>query len=208
MSVKYLMGVVALGALAACGGGDDGDGDDGFLTTNGVLSEVEIPSDGDLANLPTEVADFVNAFVAANESLTQTQSRPMGTAEFTGEYGFGFDDDDNPTVVIGAMAMSVNFDGGGISGTVSNLVGDSDGVMLNIGNDLAILGVIDNQSDIAGTVAGDVELDGETYGFEASITGAFAGNGAETALGTTQGTVTNPDTTQDGISGYFLAEKN
>jgi len=212
MTKRYLITLAAVAALSACGGsGGTGDNDseaDIGILSSGILTDVEVPSPADLAGLPTEVEDFVNAFVEANESFTQTATRPFGTADYAGQYGFGFDAEDNPTVVYGDMTMGVDFGTGNISGSITNLTGDSEGQVLTIGNDLTVLAVIDNQSDIAGTVAGDVVLDGQTYDVEASIAGAFGGDAAETAVGTTMGLVTNPDATTDSFSGYFLVDKH
>lgn len=209
---KFLV-IGCVGALSACGGssGSGGDSDEAGGTgvlSSGVLTDVEVPSADDLANLPADVQTFVNDFVSANESLTATATRPTGSASFTGGYGFGFDDADNPTVVYGDMTMTADFDTGNINGTVTNLTGDSEGTALTINNDLNVLAVIDNAAEIAGTVAGDVELEGETYEFEASLAGSFGGANADTALGTTMGLVTNPDSSTDSISGYFLLDKD
>lgn len=209
--IRMCLALTGVAALAACGGsGGSGDGGDdggiGVLST-GALQDVEVPSADDLAGLPQDVQDLVNDFVTANETLAATTTRPTGTASFEGNYGFGFDDADNETVVIGDMRMTANFDTGIIDGTVSNLTGTSPEGTLTISNDLDVSAVIDNTADIAGTVGGDVELEGETYGFSASIAGTFAGDTAGSAIGTTEGLVTNPDNSVDSISGYFLTEQ-
>ncbi|MEL6570340.1 MAG: hypothetical protein AAFQ64_01695 [Pseudomonadota bacterium] len=210
MKLTLFPSLIAIAALAACGGstGDDGDGSEMGIISTGILTDVEVPSNEDLEGLPADVQALVNDFVTTNESITQTETRPSGTATYTGDYGFGFDTADNDTVVVGDMTMSANFDLGTINGTVTNLSGQSEGMALTISNDLTVLAAIDNVSDIAGTVAGDVELEGETYSLSASIDGAFGGTNAETALGTTMGEVTNPDNTVDGFSGYFLLDRD
>ena len=204
MTIRFIPAICALGALAACGGGGGDDGGSGVLST-GLLTDVEVPSDGDLAGLPQEVQDLVADFVALNESTSAPDMMPGGTAVYSGSWGFGLEESD--AVVAGDLLMTANFDMMTINGNVSNFVGDDDGTSLTIGNTLDVNGNITGTEMNAG-VAGTLNVEGDDYDIGGTMLGAFGGANATTVLGTLTGTVTNPDASEDYFSGYFTAGAN
>lgn len=202
MLYKHLMITAAFAGLAACSS-SSGDGGSGVLSS-GVLNNVEIPSDADLSGLPANVQTLVSDFVTLNESNTPTTTMPTGSATYAGKWGMGADESD--VVIVGDLNMVAAFDSHTITGNVSNLVGDDNGKALVIGNSLDVVTNISGNK-IQGTANGTLTLEGENYVVNSSMDGAFGGNAAQAALGTTTGQVKNPDGSTDNYSGYFAAEK-
>jgi len=195
--------IIAVTGLAACGGGTDPEGG---VITSGILTDVSVPSDAELQNVPQPVRDLVSEFVRLNESYTRTEAMPTGSGSYTGNWGIGFDDND--VVIIGDMALNADFDGNTLTGTVSNLQGDENGTALDIQNSLSITSSIAANSRLQGTATGVINVEGENYNVESSLEGAFGGDNADALVGTTNGLVTNPDNSQDSFSGYFAAERD
>lgn len=199
-------------ALTACGGG----GDEGeFIISNGVLTDVELPSVAERDGLPVEVADLINEFETLNETSTATDpgSFPTGAAKdatFSGTYGFGVEDDDgNETAILtGNLNLTVDYDATSIDGDVSNFDAyDGDGNPLPVTNTLTVTAGNAGPT-ITGGVAGTLLVAGENYDVSASFDGSYTGADGNGMIGTTQGTVTNPDASVDDLDGLWFADRN
>lgn len=208
MRMIALLGLAAT-TLAGCGGGSGDEGE--FTLSNGVLTGIELPSEADLAEFPTEVQTLVNDFQFRNENSDLPSNVPIsGTAGYGGVLGFTVESDGEVfAVVTGDLELSADWDnpfGDLVTGTVSNLSGeDAEGEPLTISNTLEIDAPI-NGSEINGSIEGDLELESEIYNLDGNISGSFAGDGATGLLGETHGTVTNPDASVDEFFGIWFAD--
>lgn len=197
----------ALFALAACGGTtvDEAIEDiaDEFQISSGVLDDIELPKDEDLADLPSLVSDLVNEFEEFNEDYDVTSTLPSGSADYTGTLGFQVEDQE--TYLAGDLALVANFDALTFDGTYSNIAGVSeDGDTLTVIGSVPVDTTIRDGSDgvtFDGTLFGDVSLEDETYRFNALIDGAFGGTNGEVAVAEVSGNIGDPDGGSDEIFG-------
>ncbi len=203
--MKSVFCITGICLLAACGG--DGDGSDMGILSSGILQDIEVPSTADLADTPAGVQALVADFRDLNENNLPTDTLPGGTGDYTGTYGVGLDGEDNDTVIVGDMALTANFGGRTITGSVDNLSGRSDGEDFTLSNDLHVnMTIDDSDSTVSGTIAGTVELDAEDYDINGTLDGGFGGDDGEVLLGVTEGSIDNPDGSNDEFSGYWATE--
>lgn len=209
---------LAVLALAACGGSGGGSEDPvqgvDFEISDGVLADLEIPTDDQIAELPTQIADTVTTFIEANENQTLTPALPEGTALFVGPWAMG-ENDDGDALVGGTISLDVDFDTGDefLSGRLDvEYVFDDDGNALTVTRtspdefDVNINGVITGGA-ISGNMAGQFDVDGETTTIGGFIDGQFTGEGATGALGTLQASVQYPDGGTGDFDGLFQANR-
>lgn len=202
--MKNVLSITGICFLAACGG--SGSGANTASISSGILQNIEIPSDADLSDAPAEVRALVSEFRDLNDNNAPTETLPGGRAEYAGTYGIGLDE--NETVLYGDMNLDVNFGTQNATGTVSNITGDNDGTALDISNDLDVTLAIDtSDSTVSGNISGTVSLDDEDYDVSGTLGGGFGGTDAEVLLGETEGTITNPDSSTDGFSGFWATEE-
>jgi len=209
MKIKLaFLGIAGL-ALTACGGGG-GEGE--FIVSDGVLDGIELPTSGDLAEFPQEVQDLIAEFQNRNENTPPASNIPtMGTANYAGTFGISVENGDEILAVItGDLALTADWDnpfGDLVTGNVTNLSGeDGDGNALHPTGNLAIDAPIAGASLEFGTVMGTITLPDGDYGLNGSFDGAFAGDGATSMIGQTEGTITNPDNSTDSFSGLWYAD--
>lgn len=212
---------IALAALAACGGSNN-EGEDpvrgvDFEISNGVIANFEVPTDEQIAELPSQIADTVNAFIDANENTILTSTLPTGEALFVGPWAMG-ENDDGDSLVGGTMSIDVDFDPGDefLNGRLDvEYVFDDDGNLLPVtpnylegqeGKDVAINGVIEDGA-ISGTMNGRFDVDGETTTIGGFVNGSFTGDGATGAIGTLEASVQNGADSGAGFEGLFKLDR-
>ena len=206
-----LLGIASL-ALTACGGGGGGGDEGEFTVSNGVLTGVELPTGADLDAFPQEVQDLITEFQDRNENTPLASNIPtFGTANYSGTLGFSVEDGDDVLAVIqGDLSLEADWDnpfGDLVTGNVTNLSGeDADGNALNPTGNLAIDAPIVGASLDLGSIMGTVTLPDGDYGLNGTFDGSFAGDGATSMLGQTQGTITNPDSSEDSFFGLWFAD--
>lgn len=203
--------LLAVLALAACGGTTDGgdpvQGVD-FVISSGIISDIEVPTDAQLDELPREVARVVREFTVSNSIAGGSGTAPSGDADYNGTFAFGFDGEDNDASVAGDINVTVDFLEGLVTGQMSAItVYDDEGEQLTTnGGVLEIRGETPDNKFTA-SAQGDILLEGETYGIDAALAGDFAGEGFARGLGTINGTVSNPDGSDEGLEGLYVFEK-
>lgn len=206
-----LLGLASL-ALTACGGGGGGGGDGEFIISNGVIDGIELPTGGDLAAFPQDVQDLITEFQDRNENTPAATNIPtMGTANYSGTFGISVENGDEILAVIaGDLSLTADWDnpfGDLVTGNVTNLTGeDGTGAALNPTGNLAIDAPIAGDALDLGTITGTVTIEGEDYDVDGRFDGSFAGDGATSMLGQSEGGVTNPDNSEDTFFGLWFAD--
>ena len=221
--MKFFGPTIAIGAaltLAACGGSSSGGEDPvqgvDFEISEGVISDIEIPTDAQIAQLPNEIQNVVNQFVSANENEILTPTLPMGEALFVGPWAAG-STGDSDALVGGTMSIEVDFDAGDefLNGRLDvNYVFGEDGEALAVtrnpleedGFDVDVNGVIED-GGIAGTLNGRFNVEDDPILFGGSIEGSFTGEGATGAIGTISASVGFADGGEDGFDGLFQLDR-
>lgn len=224
MKTKAFMILPILG-LAACGGSGGGDmveeveGVD-FEISDGVLDDFEVPTEAQIAGLPTEVAATVNAFIESNENDILTPVLPVGEALFVGPWAMG-QSEGGDQLVGGTLSLDVDFDSGDefLSGRLDvEYAFDDDGAALIVVRnpleefDVDINGVVANGA-ISGNMSGrfdvrtanDTAL--ETVNVGGFIDGSFTGEGATGAIGTLSARFDYSDNTNDNFDGLFQIDR-
>lgn len=216
--IKPILAATTALALAACGGTSEEDIIDVILS-DGAIEGLELPSEEDLADLPEEAQDLLEELQETNESFSRTGTLPGGNATYVGRVGLEIaaEEDGEETAqayLFGDMTAVADFVGMAFDGDVTGITGQlASGEDLAITGDLAFMGGLDMSDDteIESGLSGDLTVTGGdaagTYSISAIMDGTFAGNEAARALGTIEGSVTNPDDSTDSVFGAFLGEK-
>ncbi|WP_102223395.1 hypothetical protein [Acidimangrovimonas sediminis] len=206
-----IMASAACLALAACGGSSSTPSSTASgaasASASGSTSASSSGSSLSAADAQTVVASYDDN-QARIDSGALTTTSPTGQADMSGYVGVT---DNAGTMAVGDLNMSVDFDGGKVTGTASNfgLYDDTD-AMTKQGDASGSLGVTGTVSGSSMTAKASGTLsDGSTPAdVSLGMNGKFYDdNGTLLVQGTASGTVTNSDGTS-ALDGGFFATKN
>lgn len=208
--------------LAACGGsGGGGDPVEGvdFEISDGVLADFEVPTDAQIAELPTQIGDTVRTFIATNEAETLTSVLPAGELLYVGDWAMGQTEEEAGDATVGGiMTLNIDLDPGDylVNGRLDvNYAFDGDTPLEIVRNpieefDVDIGGIVSDEGRIEAGFAGrfDVRLPDEealeTVNVGGIVRGSFAGENAGQALGELSGGFAYSDGTNDDFGGLFV----
>lgn len=204
MSIRILAPAIIVTGLAACGGTTSSGSETGRIS-NGVLENIELPSNESLAEFPQEIQDLVNGFASRNESNARTETLPTARATYTGNLGFALDNEDR--VAAGTLQLIADFDASSVGGGVTDLTGSGPDGPVTLGGTLNVSAGITGPT-IEGTITGTIEDGTDLYNVNGGLQGVFGGSNAEVLLGSVDGSIILPDGSRDGIDGFFSADKD
>ena len=159
-------------------GADASTGEAAFVQLQGEIDDViesglfdELTADGQATI--TQILEVAGLEAASNLPAT---------ASYTGTFVAGDEEDDFFGELTGAMALDVDFDGGSLTGSMSNMLYTEEGSTEVVTGSLGIAGNVDG-ANIAGNISGSLAADGTGITVTGDMAGQFRGDGATRGAG-------------------------
>ena len=153
-------------------------GEAAFVELQGDIEEVfasglfdELTDDGQATI--NEIVEVAGLDAASNLPATAT---------YSGTFVAGDEGDDFFGELTGVMELDVDFDGGSLTGSMSNMLLTEDGDAETVNGSLDIAGNVQD-ANIAGNISGRLSTDGSGVDVTGDMAGQFRGDGATRGAG-------------------------
>ncbi|MDD7972031.1 hypothetical protein [Roseinatronobacter alkalisoli] len=163
--------------------------------------------------MPPELQDLVTEFQERNSGTPSDASTLAGPATYSGAVAMAIDDnedDENPTILLGEIGLTADFDHDSISGELGSFTAFGDEETVAITGELTFTNGVITGSSFLGTNLGGTLFDPDDDGFDFSgtIEGTFLTDGGGQVIGILAGTITDGDGSIDDFDGIFSADKD